>query len=51
MVKIHLKIVLKKKKVYEKTTYMVSFKNYVKWFDKPNLKKLINYIEINQQST
>ena len=26
-------------------------KNYVKWFDKPNLEELINYIEINQQST
>ena len=23
-------------------------KDYVKWFDKPNLKELINYIEINQ---
>ena len=26
-------------------------KNYVKWFDKPNLDELINYIKINQQST
>ena len=26
-------------------------KNYVKWFDKPNIEELINYIEINQQST
>ena len=26
-------------------------KNYVKWFDKPNLEELINYIEINQRST
>ena len=26
-------------------------KNYVKWFDKPNLEELINYIKINQQST
>ena len=26
-------------------------KNYVKWFDKPNVEELINYIEINQQST
>ena len=25
-------------------------KNYVKWFDKPNLDELINYIKINQQS-
>lgn len=23
-------------------------KDYIKWFDKPNLKELINYIEINQ---
>ena len=26
-------------------------KNYVKWFDKPNLEELINYIKINQQPT
>ena len=26
-------------------------KNYVKWFEKPNLEELINYIKINQQST
>ena len=26
-------------------------KNYVKWFDKPNLEELINYIKINQLST
>ena len=25
-------------------------KNYVKWFDKPDLDELINYIKINQQS-
>jgi tRNA dimethylallyltransferase len=26
-------------------------KNYVKWFEKPDLDKIVKYIEVNQQST